>query len=302
MDNSKTWLISGGTGLVGTRLREMLTKRGDHVRILSRTAGKSSKGVSFFVWNPEIEEIPDEAILGADVVVNLAGAGVADARWTASRKHEIRESRISATRTLVKAMTRLGLKIPLISASAVGFYGDCGDELVLESRPPASTFLAEVCVAWEKEAQAYPGRTVLLRIGIVLSEKGGALPELSKTMPLGIAGWLAKQPLWYPWIHLDDLCRMIVFSGENAICTGPYNAAAPQPLALKDLIKAIITAGKFKALAVPVPPLSLRLAMGEMSDMLLSSQRCSADKIMKIGFQFSFPDAASALKAIYDRT
>jgi uncharacterized protein (TIGR01777 family) len=299
MSKVKIWLISGGTGLVGTRLSEMLLENGCKLRILSRNGGKNQTGIQHYRWDPAAGEIPAEALAGAEAVINLAGAGVADARWTDSRKQEILESRISATQTLVKAMAESNPEIPLVSASAVGFYGDCGDEMVKENHSPANTFLAGVCKAWEKEALKHSGRTVILRIGIVLSEKGGALPELSKTMPMGIAGWFNKKPLWYPWIHIDDLCRMIIHAAENPQCSGVYNATAPQPLPLKSLIEEIVKAGKFRAVSVPVPSFGLRLAMGEMSDMLLSSQRCDAGKIIKTGFQFSFPDAGSALSEIY---
>jgi uncharacterized protein (TIGR01777 family) len=190
----------------------------------------------------------------------------------------------------------------IVSASAVGYYGDCGDEPVTEEHAPADNFLAQVTRSWEQEVARLEDigiRHVCCRIGIVLSEHGGALPELVKTLPLGVAGYFSKVPLYYPWIHIDDVCGIMIHALENPKLRGSYNTTGPGPVTIKDLMKAILSARKSHAILTPVPAFALKLALGEMSEMLLSSQRCSDEKILKTGYKFLFPDLKKALEDIY---
>ena len=191
-----------------------------------------------------------------------------------------------------------------ISASAVGYYGDCEDEIVTEEKKAGEGFLAEVCKQWEQSAKQFSKigiREVRCRIGIVLAKNGGALPELTKTIPFGVASYFSKTNLYYPWVHLDDVCGIMIHALENEIVTGAYNTTSPSPLLMKDLMKEILVAKKSKAILVPAPPVAIKLALGEMSEMLLGSQRCSAGKILESGYQFKFGEIGKALENIFGK-
>jgi uncharacterized protein (TIGR01777 family) len=297
-------LITGASGLIGTRIQEMLLAQRHDIHTLGRSAGvpQTSK-VSHFIWDVKNQKIDSKALAGVDTIIHLAGAGVADERWTSSRKKEIMDSRVDATKVLYKTLASTSHQVKtIISASAVGYYGDCGDETVIEDHPVADTFLAEVTSRWEEEVSKMEKlgiRHVCCRIGIVLAKNGGALPELVKTFPIGIAGYFAKSPLYYPWIHIDDVCGIMIHARQNQTMRGSYNTTAPGPVPIKTLMEAILAAKKSKAILAPVPTFALKLALGEMADMLLSSQRCSDDKIIKTGYEFHFPSLAKALADIY---
>jgi uncharacterized protein (TIGR01777 family) len=298
--NSNKILITGASGLVGKRLTELLLAQGFEVNTLGRKPQRNEKHVKHFVWNVEKQTIDEKALDGVKAIVHLAGAGVADERWTATRKKEILESRINSARLLFQTLSSIPHSVEcVVSASAVGYYGDAGAVVLKENAPPAKTFLADVCVQWEQAISAFSKlniREVRLRIGIVLAKNGGALPELSKTIPLGIAGYFSKHPLFYPWIHIDDVCGIFIHAIKNNSVSGAYNTTAPKPLELKDLMSSIVKGMGKKALLVPAPPFALKLAMGEMAEMLLSSQNCSAEKIEQSGYRFLFKDAAEAVK------
>ncbi len=292
-------LITGANGLLGTRLSELLTKKGYTINTLGRKKRKANS----FTWDIEKGVIDREAFEGISAIIHLAGAGVADKRWTEERKKEIVNSRVKSAKLIFDFLKKNKHEVKsFISASAVGYYGDCGDEIVIEERKSGEGFLANVCKQWEQSAKQFTKlgiREVRCRIGIVLAKNGGALPELTRTIPLGVASYFAKSNLYYPWIHIDDVCGIMMHALENESVTGAYNTTAPQPLLLKDLMREILEAKKSKAVLVPTPPFAIKLALGEMSEMLLSSQRCSTEKIIKTGFRFKFAAIYSALENIY---
>jgi uncharacterized protein (TIGR01777 family) len=297
-------LITGANGLIGSRLQEMLLAREYEINTLGRTAHTSgSKQVRPYIWDIEAGRMDVRALEGVETIIHLAGAGVADQRWSADRKKEIMDSRVNSTKLIYNTLLKIPHQVKtIISASAVGYYGDCGDEIVTEEHPAADTFLAQVTRRWEEEVSKFENigiRHVCCRIGIVLAEHGGALPELVKTLPLGVAGYFAKSPLYYPWVHIDDVCGIMIHAAEHSKVRGSYNTTGPGPVEIKDLMKAILAAKRSKAILTPVPGFALKLALGEMADMLLSSQRCSDEKILKTGYQFHFPALKGALEAVF---
>lgn len=300
----KKVLITGASGLIGGRLTEMLLAKGYSINTLGRQAGAAKKGnARAYTWDIENHKMDAAALDGVDALIHLAGAGVADKRWTSARKKEILDSRVNSTRLLFDTLKQVPNKVKtIVSASAVGYYGDCGDEIVTENHPVAKTFLAEVTRRWEAEVnklEAIGIRHVCCRIGIVLAAHGGALPQLVKTLPLGVAGYFAKTPLYYPWVHIDDVCGIMIYGIENAEMQGSYNTTAPNPVTIRALMEAIVQAKHTRAIYTPVPPFALKLALGEMADMLLSSQKCSDEKIIKAGYAFNYPDLKKALANIY---
>lgn len=298
---SKTILLAGGTGLIGSRLAEMLRMGGHEVLLLSRRPNPSK---NIFGWNPAAGTVDDEAVRRADFVVNLAGAGIADGRWTASRKREIIESRTQSARTLRDAFQRTGHQPQAyISASAIGFYGNAGDRLMHETDPPGTDgFMPPTCAAWEQaadEVTALGIRTVKIRIGIVLAKEGGALAEIVKPLHFGLGTYFADGQAWYSWVHRDDVCRMFIWAIENQAVMGVFNAVAPAPARNVELVKAAAKAMHQPAVFVPAPALALRVVLGEMADVVLNSTRVSAEKIEQAGFKFQFPDLAGALQDIF---
>jgi len=296
-------LITGASGLLGTRLTELLLGRGYRINVISRFKSSSSAAnYQSFCWNIEKGEIDSGAFEGVSAVVHLAGAGVAESRWSDKRKKEIMDSRVKSAKLIFDFIKSGNHEVKtFMSAGGVGYYGDCGDEPVSEDRKPGRGFLAEVCKRWEASALKFCQldiRAVRCRIGIVLSKNGGALPELARTLPLGIAPYFSGQNLFYSWIHIDDVCGIMIHALENENINGAFNLTAPQPLLMKDLMREILQAKGSRALLVPVPPVAIKLAMGEMSEMLLFGQRCSAEKIRNAGYKFKYGEIKEALKNI----
>lgn len=315
----KKVLITGASGLVGRRLTELLLGKGYAVNVLGREQNAKGKeqtangneqnansqmppAAAYYTWNVDKGKIEPEALEGVSAIIHLAGAGVAEKRWSDERKKEIIDSRVKSAQLLFNYLKKNTHQVKtFISAAAVGYYADCGEEVITEEHAAGEGFLSEVCQKWEAAAVKFAQlniREVRCRIGIVLAKEGGALPELTKTFALGVAGYFAKSPLYYPWIHIDDVCGIIVHALENEPMHGAYNTTAPAPLPMKNLMQEIVKAKKAKAAVVPVPPFAIKLAMGEMSEMLLSSQRCSAAKIMESGYRFRYAEIGKALKAV----
>jgi uncharacterized protein (TIGR01777 family) len=295
----KNVLIAGGSGLVGKRLTELLKEKGYSVSWLSRKANRDANTPAYR-WDIDQGFIDDEAIQKADYVINLAGAPIADKPWTANRKKEIIESRTGSIRLLNDYFKKLKFPEMYCSATAIGYYGDKGDELVDETAPPGTKgFLPESCIQWEKAFHEVnePGlRTVALRLGIVLSPKGGALEKLVMPFKFFMGNWLGSGKQWYSWIHIDDLCRMFIHAIENENMKGIYNAVAPNPETNRDLTYTIKKVLDKPVIMAPVPEFAMRLGMGEMADMVLDSAKISSKKIESAGFKFEYPELEGALK------
>jgi uncharacterized protein len=294
---SKTVLVAGASGLVGSRLTQLLKEKGYKTIALSRKEDLS-KGI--YGWNPEAGSINDEAVKQADFVINLAGSGIADGRWTATRKKSIIDSRVKGAAVLKEAFLRTG-KSPecYLSAAAIGIYGNSGEQQMTESDTPMdSTFKVETSVLWEKAAQEIAGlgiRTFVLRIGIVLSTDGGALKEIIKPLNFGLGAYFSDGKAWYPWVHIDDVCRMFIWAMENPSIKGIYNGVTNNVRNI-DLVKQTAKARKQWAIFMPAPAFALRLVFGEMADVILDSTKVSSEKLQKSGFKWLFPDLDSALK------
>jgi uncharacterized protein (TIGR01777 family) len=295
-------LVTGATGFVGPRLLRLL----DQPVVLSRNAERARRALGslagpIFRWDPLQGPPPPEAFEGVDVVLHLAGESVAEGRWTAAQKARIRDSRVLGTRHLVQGVSRAEVRPRvLVSASAVGYYGDRGDEELTESASPAHDFLADVCVAWEEEARAaeqFGVRVVTARTGIVLGAGGGALGKMLTPFKLGAGGPLGNGRQWMPWIHVADLARLYVHAAETSAVRGPMNAVAPHPVRNTDFTKALARQLHRPAF-MPAPYFGLRLLFGEFAEVLFASQRVIPQVALDSGFRFDFPDIAAALREI----
>lgn len=293
-------MVSGSTGLVGKALCLSLEEKGhDVVRLVRGESGQSGGAVR---WDPEGGVLPAESLTDIDAIVHLAGEPIAAGRWNAERKARIRDSRVNGTALVAKRIAEAGGRPPvLVSASALGIYGDKGDEVVTEEAPSGEGFLADVCRAWEEAtvpASEAGARVVNLRIGIVLAADGGALEKMLPPFRLGMGGPLGKGEMWMSWIHLEDMVRAIEFALETPGLQGPVNAFAPNPVTNKDFTKTLGGALNRPAI-LPVPPFALRLALGEMADaLLLSSVRGKPARLLESGFEYTYPDLEPALQNI----
>jgi uncharacterized protein (TIGR01777 family) len=291
-------LVSGGTGFIGRALVRRLIEDGHKVIVLTRRRPKAE-----YLFGPHataverLDQIPNERPVHA--VVNLAGAPVAGVPWTRGRKRVLLESRLATTRALVDWMAARPAQPPLVfvSGSAVGFYGDCGDEPVDETAAPKPGFLSELCDAWERiarEAGPLGVRVVLLRIGLVLGAGGGILPPLRLAYRLGLGGTVGEGRQWMPWIHRDDLVRLILHVVCDVDLFGPVNAVAPEPVRNEDFAGAL-AASVHRPARLHVPARAAHLALGEMSELLLAGQRAVPTRASLTGFRFRFPTLPEAL-------
>lgn len=300
---AKTILIGGGTGLVGSRLAALLRERGDTVRILSRSPQKVA-GYEAFAWDMHAQTIDAEAFAGTTHVVNLAGAGIADGRWTDARKKLIIDSRAQSTALLATGILAHGKKVEAsISASAIGYYGNRGDDWMKEAEAPGEGFLSESTIAWEEAikgaAESTGVRSCWLRTGIALSPDGGALEKMLEPARFGVSGYFGNGEQWYSWIHLDDLARIYMAAIDDTKYTGAVNATAPIPVRNKHLAKVLAKAVSNPALALPVPAFGLKLVFGEMSHTILDSCRVSSQKLVDdLGFDFEYPEVEGALEEL----
>jgi uncharacterized protein (TIGR01777 family) len=310
MESARTVLITGGTGMVGSALVPVLLQKGYKVILLTRSLQSSSlsrnahPALQYATWDPDSGLIDTAVLEQADHIVHLAGANVAEKRWTASRKKEICDSRVKSGRLLTSALQKLSKRpVSFISASAIGWYGADASYPATpfrEEAPYDRSFLGETCKQWEDSIQELPAmdiRTVILRIGIVLSRKGGALPEFIKPLRLGVAPILGSGKQVISWIQLEDLVAMIVFAIEQPRLRGVYNAVAPAPATQQQLMNTLAQLTKRFFIPVPVPSWILQVVMGEMSIEVLKSTTVSADKILATGFSFRYPMLREALAA-----
>jgi len=291
-------LIAGGTGLVGARLGEMLREKGYETALLSRSSA-TREGLRVFSWDPSQGRMDPEALGEASAVINLAGAGIAERPWTQARKRLIVESRTQSADLLRKTLLSTPNRVETyLSASAIGFYGDTGEDWTDEDAAPGKGFLAESTQAWESafhEVETPAIRAAAFRIGIVLSPRGGALEKMLLPFKARLGTYFGDGRQWYSWIHIDDVCRIFIHALENPEIRGVYNATAPNPARNKALVEAIGAALGGPHLMAPAPAFALRLAMGEMADVILNSNRVSSKKIEASGFEFRFPVLAPAL-------
>lgn len=303
-------LITGGTGLIGKRLTSLLVEKGYEVIIMSRQqSGKNlaADAVSYAHWDITHQTIDANAIVKADYIIHLAGAGVAGKRWSPGRKKEILESRTQSSALLIKGLKESKHHIrAVISASAIGWYGEdkAGNKKkgFEEDDLPDDGFLGETCRLWEESitpVEALSIRLVKLRTGIVLSNEGGALAEFRKPLYSGMATILGTGNQVVSWIHVDDLCRLYMYALENEDMRGVYNAVAPSPVANKQLVIQLAKAmrGRFYV-SIYVPAFVLRLVLGEMSIEVLKSTTVCGHKIKTAGFSFLYPAVDVALKQL----
>ncbi len=289
--------LTGATGFIGPRLISRLLSDGHHVHVLGRR--RPAGAVAFSEWDAEQGTVPEEALQNANAIINLAGEPIAQ-RWNPEIKSRIRNSRISGTHSLVKAIAqRADRPDVFISASAIGYYGDRGSEPLTETSAPGEGFLAEVCGEWEREASeafSHGVRTTILRLGIVLGKEGGALKKMLLPFRLGVGGPMASGRQWMSWIHADDLVEAIVYALGNGVISGPVNATAPNPVENSEFAQAL-GAALHRPAVVRTPAFAIRMMFGEGAESVLGSQRVLPRVLEDSGFRFRYPDIGSALAA-----
>ena len=289
-------LVTGASGLVGTALTRALRDRGDTVVAISRTPAIDTVGLQWAIWN-DLADVVD----GSTAVVHLAGANIADKRWTAARKVELRSSRVDTAQRIVDAI-RVASNKPsvFITASAVGYYGSRGDESLSEDAAPGADFLAQLCQDWESVAQDSRVRTVALRTGVVLSRDGGALPKLLIPFRLGLGGPIGRGRQYLAWVHIDDVVGVILHAIDHEDVNGPLNVVGPEPATNAAFGKALGRALHRPAF-LPTPPLIFKLRLGEGASILTASQRAIPTRTQQLGYTFRFPTLAGALADILAR-
>lgn len=290
-------LVTGATGLIGRKLAERLQR----TVVLSRDPRRANgMAVDTHAWSPEAGPPPSEALRDVSVVFNLAGEPLAGGRWSEERKRRIRDSRVLGTRNLVVGLAEQTQRPRvLVSASAVGYYGDRGEDAVDESSPPGQGFLADVCVAWEREALAAEQlgiRVVCVRTGMVLAPDGGALAKIVPPFRLGVGGRIGNGEQWMPWIHIDDVVGLLLHASQDARIRGPLNAVAPTPTTNAEFTRELGHAVHRPSL-LSIPKTALRLMLGEMSQVVTASQRVFPSTAERTGYQFKYPDLGPALQA-----
>jgi uncharacterized protein (TIGR01777 family) len=296
-------LITGGTGFVGTQLTSRLIKDNHEVTILTRSlrgAKSPSPGISYLEGDPTREGPWQEAIKNHDAVINLAGASIFS-KWTEEHKKAIRESRLNTTRNIVEGIpSHPERSFTLFSTSAVGYYGFCGDEELVEDSPPGNDFLARIANEWEEEALKARDkgiRVVITRFGIVMGEKGGALSQMIPLFKKYIGGPIGSGKQWFSWVHIKDLAEAFTFLLKHPEISGPMNICSPNPVRNKDLAKAL---GKVlhRPSFMPAPGLMVKWVLGEFGSVILEGQRVIPKRLIENGFVFKYPDIEKALQGI----
>jgi uncharacterized protein len=295
-------LVTGSTGLVGSALVSELKQAGHTVCRLMRPgtkvqAGRGNEGFDV-KWNPETGELGAAAV-GADAVVNLAGASIAQGRWTAERKKELRTSRVDTTRALVNALAKMAVRPRvLVSASAIGYYGDRNEEILAEESPAGTGVLCDIAQDWETDAERAEVlgiRVVRLRFGVILAKEGGALPQMARPFRFGLGGRIGSGRQWMSWISLEDVVAVVRLGLEDGSVRGALNVVAPEPVRNADFTSALAKVLHRPAF-FPAPAFALRFVLGEMADaLLLSSTRVVPRQLEKLGYRFLQPELGSAL-------
>lgn len=297
-------IITGGRGLIGQALTRELVAHGYQVIVLSRQLpiffpNNQPENVSYEMWDGRSAQGWGRLAEGARAIVNLAGENLSAGRWSGLRKQRIRDSRVHVGQAVLQAVRQARRKPGVVvQASAVGFYGACGDQTLTEEAPPGSDFLAKVCVDWEASTAPVAEmkvRHVVIRTGVVLDAESGALPDMALPFRLFLGGRLGSGRQYVSWIHMADEVAAIRFLIEHAEASGPFNLTAPQPLTNAEFGRTLSKV-LHRPYWLPVPAFALRLLLGEMSSVLLNGQRAIPQRLLQLGFTFRFPDAESALR------
>lgn len=299
---AKNILITGATGLIGQHLIPELQKESHRITILARKEIKMT-GVKVYLWDVYQQTIATDAFEGIDTIIHLAGEGIADQKWTAQRKKQIIDSRVLSAQLLYRAIQETKAPVStFITASAVGLYGDRGEEFLTEASSAGDGFLANCCLAWENAAKqgiTMGIRVVQIRIGLILSEAGGVLKVLEKPIKYFVGAPLGTGKQWMPWIHLTDLIGVFVKAVEDEKMSGPYNAVAPFPVTNKLLTKTIAQKLNRPCWPIHVPESVLKAILGESSVLPLMSTNIMADRLLKAGYNFKYTNLGDALDSIY---
>jgi len=297
-------LITGASGLIGTSLTNMLLQRGHTVSHLGRSK-KSDGEVKSFVWNISLQHMDEESLSGIDTIIHLAGAGVADKRWTKKRKQEILESRTQSTKLLFDVLKKGNHQVTsFISASAIGYYGFESNDMLTEASPAGGDYLATVTKQWEDEVDKIESlniRLVKVRIGIVLSERGGALKEMMLPVKLFVGSPLGSGNQYLSWIHIHDLCAIFCKSVEDRMMTGVYNGVGPHPTTNRAFTRAIAKVLRRPLFLPAIPGFLLKLVIGEMADIVVGGSKVSSHKIQQAGFSFQFDSLDKALRDLISK-
>lgn len=299
----KKILISGGSGLVGSLLTKKLIEKGYSVHILSRNP-EESKGVKAFKWDVKKGTIDKDAFKGVTGIIHLAGAGIADKRWTRKRKRIIINSRVDSAKLLYTGAKKAGLQLnAFISASGINYYGaQTTSHINVETDLPSNDFIGLCCVKWEAAADKFSDltRVVKLRTGVVFSENGGALDRMAKPVKMGIGSPLGNGQQYMPYIHINDLCDLYIYALENEHVRGVYNASNGDHVTNTELTDALAHEFKKSLWAPKVPAFALKLLFGAMSKIILYGSRASSDKVKATGFDFQFQNLHQTLFDIYE--
>ena len=296
-------VITGASGFIGSHLVEHLSKQFHTVKLLSRNPPlrQNAPKKEWLAWKPGVSGPWEQAIDGADGIINLAGEPIAGKRWSEAQKQELRASRINATKSLASAIAKANAKPRfLISSSAVGYYGPHGDEILTEESSPGNDFLSRLCVEWEDEArkaETYGVRVALVRTGIVLGKGKGALAKMVPPFKIFMGGPLGSGKQWMPWIHIDDHIGLLSFLMEKDNASGAFNGTAPDPVTMEEFSKALGEALNRPSWA-GVPASVLSMLLGEMADMLLTGQRALPQAALKLGYHFKYPKVREALESL----
>ncbi len=294
------YLITGASGFIGQMLVNRLLASQNEVNYLGRRrSNRLDSRAAFHRWDagqaPPLDSVPT-----FEAIIHLAGEPIAQ-RWNSDVRRRIRESRVEGTRQLVTAISKLRYKPSvLVSASAVGYYGDRGDEILTESSGPGSDFLAQLCVDWEREAlhaREVGLRVVLIRIATVLGREGGALKQMLTPFRLGIGGKFGNGRQWVTWIHVDDLIQLLIFSAENSSVEGPLNGSAPRPVSNAEFTR-VLAAAVHRPAVFRIPKFALKLALGDVAEFVFKSERVIPEATERAGFGFQYPEIEAALRAL----
>jgi hypothetical protein len=298
----KTILITGGTGLIGSKLSLALLAKGYQVRHLSRQPIGTAV-IKSYNWDIENNSIDENAFVGVDAIIHLAGAGIAEKKWTDKRKAEIVNSRVNSTQLLFEYVQKMEQPIEtFIAASATGIYPTNPHKLYNENAKPATDFLGDCCEKWENKIDKFNTlgiRTVKLRTGIVLAKEGGALPKMANPILAGMGAPIGDGKQWMSWIDEDDLVNMYIYALENNSINGAYNAVSPNPCSNQNFTKVLAKVLNRFILLPKIPSFVIRLLLGEMSIIVLGSTKVSAEKIISTGFKFNFEKLNESLNKIY---